>query len=322
MSEDAITPEEVAALTTDENAPPKVGVRPRDFRQPKRLSSEQLEDLRVGLTLDLKEVSKVWKSWLRSEQVMTLQTLSEVSFQGLADAVEDPVCVLTFTVGDQVGWLVWNLESARTVTARAMGVEPPAEDEDEAESEEEAANESQSLSTVEASIACKILGQMLNDLGSKLGLVPQGFRLLQTREELEHSIVELRGRDEQRLRIDLELDGPEEPSTLKVYLPGIVPAAGDANAAGSPAAIPSHLSGVNLELRAAFPSVELPLDDLLALEVGDVIPLTTRVDEPLHLTIEDLGCAEVQLGQKDGQLAVRLESLALDTEPEPQNPQS
>lgn len=320
MSEENITPEEVDALTTEENAPAQIGVLPRDFRQPKRLSSEQLEDLRVGMTLELKEVSKVFKPWLRSDQNLTLQTVSEVSFRGIMDAVDDPVCVMLFTVGDQVGWLVWETTAALAVTARAMGVEPTGDaDEDGADSSEEEQGEATSLSSVEASIACKVLGQVLNALGAKLGLSAGAFRFLQTREELEHSIVELRGQDEQRLRVDLELDGPEEPSTLKLYLPGVVPSAEDSHAIRNASTVPQHLAGVGLELRATFDPVELPLDDLLALEVGDVIPLTTRVDESLQLTIEELGCAHVRLGQKDGQLAVRLEQLVLDVDLEGRN---
>ena len=46
--------------------------------------------------------------------------------------------------------------------------------------------------------------------------------------------------------------------------------------------------------------------------VGDVIALTTRLDDPINLTIEELGCAKARLRRHEGQLAVRLESLTLE----------
>lgn len=318
MSEDAITSEEVEALTTPDPTlePTSSGVRPRDFRQPRRLSSEQLEELRVRVDLDLGQVAAVLKPWLRSEHTLTLQTVSEVSFQGLPESIEGTVCAMQFQAAGSGGWVVWEIDAALAVTARAMGVETSSDEEDEDEkSNDEQESEAKQLSSVETSIACKVLGEMLNALGVTLDFQADGFKLLQSPEELEHSILELRGTDTQRLRVDLELDGPSDPNTLKFYLPGVVPEAPDAaqQPQARPTAVPDHLSKVSIEVKAAFDEIELSLDDLLALEVGDVIPLSTHVDDPINLIIEDLGCAKVRLGKKDGQLAVRLESLEINS---------
>jgi len=317
VTEDAITPEEVEALTTTEPTlePTSSGVRPRDFRQPRRLSAEQLEELRVRVDLDLAQVASVLKPWLRTEQTLTLQTVSEVSFQGLPDSIQGTVCAMQFQADGSVGWVVWETDAALAATARAMGVESSSEDDEDGNPDEGEDSATKQLSSVEISIACKVLGEMLNALGVTLGFQADGFKLLQSQEELEHSILELRGTDTQRLRIDLELDGPGNPNTLKFYLPGVVPESTDTarQAQANPTAVPDHLSKISIEVKAAFDGIELSLDDLLALEVGDVIPLSTHVDDPINLTIEDLGCAKVRLGKKDGQLAVQLESLEIDS---------
>ena len=326
MSEEGITPEEVEALTTTMDAPEpnSSGVRPRDFRQPLRLSNEQLEELRVRIDLDLGKVANVLKPWFRSSQGLTLQTVSEVSFLGLPDSAGETVCAMLFQTDNSVGWVLWDTEAARDATARSMGVEALVESEEEGDEESSEQSDEKEpepplgpLSLVESSIACEVLGEMLGELGATLGFQAHGFKLLQSTEELEHSIVELRGTDTQRLRVDIELDGPVQINTLKFYLPGVVPAADTANqqSGNQPSLVPAHLSKVSLEVRAAFDEVELPLDELLALEVGDVISLATLVDEPINLTIEDLGCAKVRLGKKDGQLAVQLESLDFDSGP-------
>ena len=46
-----------------------------------------------------------------------------------------------------------------------------------------------------------------------------------------------------------------------------------------------------------------------------MISLSTPVKDPLNLIIENMGCAKVHLGQADGQLAVKLDSISLDSTP-------
>jgi flagellar motor switch protein FliM len=58
------------------------------------------------------------------------------------------------------------------------------------------------------------------------------------------------------------------------------------------------------------------LSDLLALEIGDVIPLGTSADRGVTLWVAESPCAGALLGSRDGKLAVRLTSSTPATENE------
>jgi flagellar motor switch protein FliM len=60
---------------------------------------------------------------------------------------------------------------------------------------------------------------------------------------------------------------------------------------------------------------EISLDQLLALEEGDVIPLDARLGDPTTLSVEGLTLAHARLGSHRGRLAVRIERLHVEPEP-------
>lgn len=299
MSEENVTPEEVEALTGTAPAPTHVGVRPRDFHQPKRLSAEQLDELRVRVSVALGSIPKKLRPWLRSDVKIALQTVSEVNFRKLASAAGDPLCAASFRARGELGWAVWDSSTATGIAERALGVSA------------EEAPEGRRLSPVECSIIANLISLIANQLVAPLGFEATDFEMLQSVADLELSTEGQRGGDPQRLHLALAFEGPHGESTIRLYVPGV----SAANAAGRrpapPTPVPAHLSDIPVELCATLDTVEIALTDLLAIEVGDVIPLTARVEAPLKITIEDHPCAEARMGRKDGQLAIRLESLDL-----------
>ncbi|MEM7516209.1 MAG: hypothetical protein AAF368_04695, partial [Planctomycetota bacterium] len=83
MSESQVTPEEVESLTGDVNGQPPEGVRPRDFREPLRLSAEQLDDLRLELGARSSSASAAIKPWLRASCSIEVDNVAETRFPGL-----------------------------------------------------------------------------------------------------------------------------------------------------------------------------------------------------------------------------------------------
>ena len=57
-------------------------------------------------------------------------------------------------------------------------------------------------------------------------------------------------------------------------------------------------------------SIDVPLTDLLELEVGDVIPLGVHTQTPVDIYVEDRSCAKGRMGSHLGRLAVRIEKLS------------
>ena len=100
---------------------------------------------------------------------------------------------------------------------------------------------------------------------------------------------------------------------------------GEETDAGAPpelfhARLPEHLAGITFELQAALATVDVPLTELLAVEVGDVIPLGVTTSSPVLVRIEDGDYAHAAWGRHEGQLAIRvIELLRSDDSPESPN---
>jgi flagellar motor switch protein FliM len=164
------------------------------------------------------------------------------------------------------------------------------------------------LSTVEKTMLKRLLGTVVQKLGPLVALEPKNLRVIDIVEELGSWRDGGALADAQRLSVHLAVHGPGGDSLMRLYLPGFAPDKG-AKRPELPKHAPEHLASVPFEVSARLGSAEIPLSDLLGLEVGDVIPLGAPADEPLRLMIEDRVCAEATLGSKDGNLAVRIAFL-------------
>ena len=323
MSDENVTQEEIEALTAPEESA-AVGVRPRDFRQPRRFSPETLDRFRVDISVALPSLAMSLRPLLRETFPFRLETVSEVHSQGIAGTVSDPVCSASFECEGGLGWVIWSNEAARSAVTTALGSDPSKKKDDEAPDED--ANEIEfdlseggfeprvELSEIEASVACELLSLAVNRIGEELDFRANQFDLIQSAEALELSVEGQRAEDPARLLVNLVFEGPGgAESRIDVYIPGVRPPKGElpVREGEDALAVPDHLVDVQLELAAELGSAEIPLADLLKIEIGDVIPLSTRVDTPMHVAIEEYGCATAKLGRKDGQLAILLEELNL-----------
>jgi flagellar motor switch protein FliM len=157
----------------------------------------------------------------------------------------------------------------------------------------------------------------LRELGPVLDFTAEGVRVATFIEELGSPRDVGERFDPRRLLILLELEIPTGTSSLRLYLP---PPACDENASVRPDAkkqeLPRHLCDVPLSISARLGAADLPLADLLALEVGDVIPLGVHTSSPLEVWAEDLPWANAMLGASSGHLALRLHSLGKKTDQE------
>ena len=73
--------------------------------------------------------------------------------------------------------------------------------------------------------------------------------------------------------------------------------------------LPEHLGPVDVTISAQLAGCEVSLDQLLALEAGDVIPIDARVGDLAVVKVEGCAFARARLGQHRGQLAIRIEQL-------------
>jgi flagellar motor switch protein FliM len=73
--------------------------------------------------------------------------------------------------------------------------------------------------------------------------------------------------------------------------------------------MPAHLGAIPVEIGVQLGSTDLPLSELLGLEVGDVILLGVEVGSTLDVYVEGEACASARWGQHQGQLAIKIDAL-------------
>ena len=303
-----VDPEEAQALL-DLCEPPAGGppeVRPRDFAQAMRLNPEELEALALKARRTLPGISGTLARSLRNRHALTLVEIVEVSTERLFDALPENFSVVRFAVGGQPAWLVWDLLPAIAAVEVALGAGQPAPGSERA------------LSTIERAVLARLVEPLIVDLCSGLGLTAKSLSVPKMRDDLGSWRDGGERADHRRLLLHLGFEGPGSggsvaASSMRVYLPGLDPARASP-ARSAAAALPARLAEIQVDLAAHLGASDVPLAELLGLEPGDVIPLSTPADKPLRIYVEDRLRARALLGQKDGRLAIQIVEIGPEDE--------
>jgi flagellar motor switch protein FliM len=273
-------------------------VERRDFTEPRRLSGEALKELAKKITAILPAASNELAVVLRKMHKLTLGSAAEVNASRLFHALPDPFLVWCYECNGQLAWLVWDSAAANRLVETilcGMGSETTT---------------GRHFSPSECRVLEQIFLVLVGAIARPFGLEPRSLRLAQNAEEL-NGFEEIAGSsDKQRLMVHLGFDGPGGPSDVRIYLPGVFAAAQTARPDKLAPVLPSHASAIPVELGAYLGSVDVPLSELLGLEVGDVLPLGVESDALLELFVEDRSCARASWGTHKGKLAVKI--LAVD----------
>lgn len=299
-----LLPEEIRAilelLPKGGDQPPAGEVSSRDFHRPRRLSGEQRATLIEQVARMAPDLEREVGAALRGKVELELADLDEVNAEGLFAEVEPPFAIARFEVKGEPGWAVWELAGAVAAIETALGMPDVKQ------------GKARKLTSVEKTMLKRLVALPLQRFAKLWRLEPKDLRVVEIPEELGTWRDAGPTADAQRVLVHLKLQGAGGSSSLKLYLPGVVPASPAAPApkkAPQAAQAPEHLVGVPFEVSVRLGATEIQLADLLQLELGDVIPLGSRTDEPLRLIVEDRVCADVRLGTRDGTLAVKVERL-------------
>lgn len=273
---------------------PANGVAPRDFRQPRRLGPARLAELQLALRNLLPALEKKLTEQAGLPAALALAALGEADADALFAAAVEPLCVQRFRCNKAPAWLVWDSAAAAQAVEAILGTRS-------------AAATQRRLSPTEVRIANQFLSEIARAVTGVLGLASADFALVQVTSELGSWREAGAEAQAHRFEVRLALELGGHASTVRLYLPGIE---GDKESVASvPAALPAHLERVEVELSASLAGCEISLDQLLALEEGDVIPLEARLGDSATLSLEGLALAQARLGSHRGRLAVRVERL-------------
>ena len=292
---DNVSNEEVEALVGQDPSPSPAAVAVRDFRQPRRLSASQQQSLGTAISQALPAMEGDLAIWLRGECTLSMSGVGEATAVGLFDDFTDPISILTFEVDGAQGWIVWDTASALRSSIIALGSEVPEDLEERV------------LSPMEQGLMTDMLGVLTKHLGDLLGLELVTTNYTQTVRDFLTQHDAGSEMDLQRLYVHLDLESSAGATTLKFYLPGILP---EANDPPEPVAqLPRHLDLVSVELSAELTSVDVSLPDLMEIEVGDVIPLDIPVGSDLLIRVEGDVAGTATWGQHNGITSILLKEL-------------
>ncbi|NOT32105.1 MAG: hypothetical protein HOP15_16785 [Planctomycetes bacterium] len=279
---------------------PARGVAARDFKQPRRFGAARLAELQLALNNLLPALERKVSESAGLAAGLTLAGLGEADADALF-AANEPLCVQRFRCQKAPAWLVWTPAAAVETVEAILGARSVP-----------TGAAARALSPTEVRIANQLLAEIVRAVTGVLGLATADFVMVQVASELGSWREAGADAEAHRFEVRLALDLGGHASTLRIYLPGVEgekelvePALGE---------LPAHLEQVEVELSACLPGCEISLDQLLALEEGDVIPLDARLGDPTTLCVEGLTLARARLGSHRGRLAVRIERLSVQPE--------
>lgn len=270
-------------------------VSQRDFRLPHRFAPERREALLHRLEASLPQIRRAMRDVFGRGCRVDVADLHETAAQGLFADLDPPFALGRFTVGGQPGWIVWQIEAAVASVEHILGsgelTEGPRE-----------------LTVLERDLVRRIFTGAVNGAAKALELDVKELRVIVDPVQIGTWRDGGPDADQHRLVAGFAIDSPGGPSTLHLYLPTNGLRAGEEveDHAPIPADLPDHLRPVEVELGAWLGASDVPLAQLLELEVGDVIPLETPVGSPVQLEVEGEICARATVGVAGGRLAVRV----------------
>jgi len=290
---------EVEALLGEEVCVNDV-VTTRDFRRPMRIGPDQLDGLKKKLNSCLPSIERAIAPRFGGDLALTLTHIEETTRSSFLETLEDhDFFVQSFTLDDQSGWVYWAPKDARRAIEKSLGCGS-------------STTIDASLSGLERSLAGGFATEIAMRLSSELGAtLSDGDRFTEKRI-LQASVDAAAAEDEQRLSLTLQLSADTFSSELRVYLPGIKPSDSQRPNTESPTALPEHLNDVGVVVSAELASLELPLQDLLDLEEGDVLALGPKSEMRAQLTLNGRSAGTATYGRDGERLALRVEEFRID----------
>jgi flagellar motor switch protein FliM len=204
------------------------------------------------------------------------------------------LAALRFEIGGQPCWLTWDSGAALGALETALG------------STSATKQEPRALSSIERAMFLRLLTGPVTKLARALDLEATGFAFAADADAFGSWQQGGERAEPRRLVATLEFEpAGGAVSAWSLYLAGVGAPAKPVETTPV-AALPHNLEDVAIELVARLGSGEVALSELLALEVGDVIPLQHKVGEPLEVVVEDHACLRGMLGKAQGKLGVRI----------------
>lgn len=296
-----LDPEEVQAIADamavggGEKAPREVAER--DFRIPRRLSLEVVKKLEGTLRNSVPSLTRSLQGVVPAELELELGSVHEITAAGLFENPAAPFVIAHFTSGKAPGWMVWDPAQAICCVQAALGM--PDVDGSEVDATRE-------LSFVERRLMARILETLLQPIARRFNIEVQDLFIAEKPDDIGSWEDEGPDGDAHRLCVEFHVKALGTDATITLYLPGFLTSGVELDEDEEASEAPAVLGSIPVEIGARFEAVEVPLSQLLEIEVGDIIPLAPVRSAKLSLSVDDRPVASAELGRNYERLAVRI----------------
>ena len=277
-------------------------VNQRDFKKPMRLSQSQVEELESALLECITPLGEFLTETIGRPCRVELDKIHEANAEGLFDKPDEHLAMLRFRSGGHPAWVVWDIRSALCTLECIFGASS-------------GMPEARHLTRMEGQVLGNILASFAATVTSTLGMDAEEFAIVENEGQIGSWRDGAPKPDPHRLHLEFGLEGIGEPSGLHVYLPGFHANEGSpVEGLGPGLELPKHLERVEVELSVRLAECEITLNQLLALEEGDVIPTSVRLGDPATILVEGKELATGRLGTHHGHFAVLVEQMMDNSE--------
>lgn len=304
-----------------EEKPYERGVEARDmmhydFRRPERVSKEQLKGLQSLFEMFARELSIALPPFLRTVIRVDLVSIDQLTYDEFILSISRPTSMSIINMSPLDGNAVIELNPAvtfpivdRILGGTGAGLNTPRE-----------------LTEIENRIVNRIVLMILDSLRRSWDQLVE-FRLSVVAQESDPLIVQIVAGSEMVILVAYEIHIGGTVGSMNMCIPLVVLTPvldqisqqtrftrrmSPALAEMTRSLITQTLMRSAVDVDAILGRTHLPLDDIAKLQVGDVVPLGTAVDDPVLLEVGGLARYKARPGRRGEHSAVQITDFVLD----------
>jgi len=298
-----VSEQELDALLSRPDAP-RPQVEARDFREPRWLSPDDLAALRIRAKAAGTSVVDALRSAMPRDVELEETDVAEDSLASVRERRDESLVLVSEGPAGPSIAMMDRAAALQLVEFALGGGEPDAADGPR--------TSERRLSPFESGLVERLLGSAFNRVAQAFGSGAKDPRVVSDSTELDRKLP--RDGDQRRVAVRVVLGVGADKPVLHVLLAGIAPEPRKPAPGGTPrpaaqAALPAKIASTRVQVSAVLCELEIMLTDLLALEAGDLIPLSVAPGDPIEVRIEGEPCGRARFGACAERLAVRMTEI-------------
>lgn len=289
-----------------------------DFRRPTGYPREAVRNFAALHELFARDMARGWRADLRTIVTFEEVAVEQVTFEDLIMSLPNPSVVVTFAIESGVFLVDLDIELALLLIDRLLGGGTGM------------VVESRRLTAVEIELLTHLLRHIVTGVAEALNpLTPTQPRLVGI--EFNPQLVQVAAPSDRVVMLTYELIAGQGgltrglvnlsylSSTVQPLLDRMAWVADPADSPQSPL-LTESLRDIDVTVRATLRPSQVAAPVVAGLQVGDVLTLDHRVDEPVAVTVEGRHVFDAHIGRRGPRVAVQISAVHDPTPPRKAEP--